>query len=54
MYFLWSFKINKTILQSFKEHNIVIWVVIGYLEYKDTRNIYNLFNYDLYEFNLMK
>lgn len=52
MYFLWNFKINKSILESFKRHGILIYVIFGFLEYKDVNNIKNIFNYkDSYKFN---
>lgn len=54
MYFLWSLKINKNILASFKVHGIVIWMIFGFLEYKDINNIKNIFNYDSYEFEIPK
>ena len=53
-YFLWSFKINKNILASFKVHGIVIYLIFGFLEYKDINNIKNIFNYELYEFEIPK
>lgn len=52
MYFLWTLKINKSILESFKRHGILIYVIFGFLEYKDANNIKNIFNYkDSYKFN---
>ena len=50
MCFLWSFKINKSILESFKSHGILIYLIFGFLKYKDPKNIKNIFNYDSYEF----
>lgn len=51
-YFLWSVKINKSILASFKVHGIVIWMVFGFLEYEDVNNIKNIFNYKFYDFKI--
>jgi len=52
MYFLWSFKINKSILESFKVHGIVIWMIFGFLEYQDINNIKNIFNHKFYDFKI--
>ena len=51
-YFLWSFKINKSTLASFKVHGIVIWMIFGFLEYEDPNNIKNIFNYKFYDFKI--
>jgi RsiW-degrading membrane proteinase PrsW (M82 family) len=53
-HFLWSLKINKNILESFKVHGIVIYIIFGFFEYKDINNIKNIFNYDSYEFEIPK